>query len=205
MTVSSLSRADIVTLTDGTKLRGVLREVAPNEAVTIVLVDGSLHTVEWSAVARVERTIDPDVSWVHVDDGLGTRLETRGEGNAWVTVCRNGCDESLPRGAVYRIAGKGIRASIPFRIDSENANLAVHRATSQGFGGALALLIIGGALLVNGVTLVIEEAANRGSGRPPNDALLIGGGVTGGLSVPLLIGGAFLLRPNITTQVTITF
>lgn len=118
------------------------------------------------------------------------------------TVCTGSCDRALPTSGLYRIDAPGVRTSKAFRIEGANANLEAHTASSVGFAGGLALVIGGGLLLVNGLSLIAVAAIDQNLiSTGSYNAFLAVGGVLGGVGLVSLIAGALVLRGNLHTTV----
>jgi hypothetical protein len=211
--------SDVVTLKDGTVLRGTVGEMVPNQSVTIT-VDGQARKVEWKDIDHVDIDIDraktpstpapPQAvaarTMVHiegVDDGAFVQMLDRHTA-AWNEICRSSCDQELPSDGLYRIRGSGIRASPPFRIEGPRAELHVKTGSSAGFVGGLTLVILGGLSIVNGLSLflvaAIYESDNLINSGTQRDFNIVGGVLTG-VGVGLLVGGAFLFGGNLKTTV----
>ncbi|HSQ64765.1 MAG TPA: hypothetical protein VLM85_16185 [Polyangiaceae bacterium] len=214
--VGAAHGGDTLVLKDGTTLHGTIREMTPGQAVTIVLPDGKVRTVEWSAVDRVDidraRAPAPPApaqttTAVHLE-GAGPgivlqALDERGTEGKWQTVCEGACDRDLPTGGLYRVDGPGLRTSRPFRLpEGSRVDYQVHAASSLGFAGGLTLVIVGGVALLTGLTLLVELAVYDANGYIIPDGFLVAGGLLTGGGLAAFIPGIFLMKGNGRTTVT---
>jgi hypothetical protein len=205
---------DVVVLKNGSVLHGAVREMTPSVALTIVLENGEIRTLAWNEIERVDidrakaassapvatRTV------VHLegmpDDAFVQMLDQHGAAGAWAEVCKAACDRELPTDGLYRVAGAGIRASQPFRIEGPRAELHVKTASSVGFAGGLALLIGGGVAFVNGISFILLGTVDQALFTTGTDRdFLIAGGVLTGVGVAALITGIFIMRGNARSSV----
>jgi hypothetical protein len=154
---------DTVYLKEGGLLRGAIVENVPNDHVTIALPTGDVRRVTWEDVDHVDAAARPAPSAappatpksgplvkVHIASDESVILDRRPAGmDTWVPACNAPCDEELPLGDEYRVAGAGLRATRPFRLQGEpggsvEVRLNAKSTTSFGVGagvGGLGLVI----------------------------------------------------------------
>jgi hypothetical protein len=123
--------------------------------------------------------------------GYGYRGPTMVSGAIIETLCLAPCGVQVDarRGLVF-VGGQGITPSEEFSLAGYSGDVTVKVKTGSygGFVGGVSLVTVGSVGVLTGVTLSIISAFNR---RHPG--LLAPGLVTTGVSIPMIVGGAFLL------------
>jgi hypothetical protein len=207
---------DSVVLKDGTTLHGTVREMTPGKSLTITLSDGTARTLEWSEIGNVDIDRAKSVAqpqpvatttMVHVEgvpsDAQLQELEANGTENAWTAVCTGPCDRALPSDGLYRIDAPGVRRSAPFRVEGASTKLEVSTASSLGHTGGLVMLIVGGVVLVNGLSFFLVASIDKDViTQDTYNTFMIVGGVLTGIGAVSATLGAILLGNNTRTKVT---
>jgi hypothetical protein len=97
---------------------------------------------------------------VHVRSREPVIVERR-ESDRWVPVCSAPCDVALPMDAAYRINGRGVRPSAPFRLEmlarGDRVAISVEPASSVGHTASVAVTMTGaiGFVPVAGYSAVV--------------------------------------------------
>jgi hypothetical protein len=98
----------------------------------------------------------------HADATLESRID--GERDDWLTLCTGPCDVEADPEHQYRVAGPGIRASRPFQLPRDRANVTITPEIGttgrQTAGGVLA--IGGGSLALVGLPTLLAGLLLRG-------------------------------------------
>jgi hypothetical protein len=222
---------DAVHLKNGGLLRGSLVEMMPGTRVRIQLATGEVATVPWSEVERVETPpttaapplpapapppppppppapAPPRTVRVHLEGASDAVLESD-EGGTWVEVCRAPCDEQLPVGPTYRVAG-GVKTSNGFALrETRGGVLTLHvNGASQGaFVGGIVAMPVGYVVGQVGVGLAIvgHTAANAtfGVSDPNGGALEATGWTMAVIGVTSIVVGLTLTLSNIKTTTSL--
>lgn len=126
--------------------------------------------------------------------GYGATIE------AWRAICTTPCNQVVPSGGPYRIAGPGIVPSRPFILSPGSAELQVKTGKVGARVGGLFLTVIGGsAILTGGILLGFSRAFGPSS--PLYDpaesrAFRAAGGVILGVGIGSLAAGIALLATS---------
>ncbi len=133
---------------------------------------------------------------------------------AWQPVCNAPCNVPVPLDADYRVVGEGMRSTSTFKlvdVPGRPVDVEVEPASKASFGGGIALLSVGGAAVVIGLTVALVGAvANDTDGLgcgidnpdpsscPSNsgNGLVTGGLVTAAVGAAALVGGIVLTVSN---------
>jgi hypothetical protein len=215
---------DAVTLREGEVIRGVLVESLPNDHATVQLPNGQLALIPWERIARIDRAPvrgasapgvapeDAETAWVHLTSDRPVTLERRSEDPGyWSPVCSLPCDTNVPLRAVYRITGRGTRASAPFQLEArpgERIVIDVKRAAVAGLAGGIVLVSTGPLVGLLGVALLAVTSSAQTSGalsatNSQNQGGVVGLGVVlsvGGLA--MTVGGILMIANNAHTHVS---
>ncbi|HEX2570778.1 MAG TPA: hypothetical protein VH877_14570 [Polyangia bacterium] len=118
----------------------------------------------------------------------------------WRPICTTPCNQVVPSGGPYRIAGPGIVPSAPFVLPAGSAELQVKTGSIGARIGGLFLTVIGGSAIITGGTLV-GIGRSFGPGSPFYDpgeyaSFRAGGGVVLGLGIGSLIAGIATLATS---------
>lgn len=132
--------------------------------------------------------------------GYGYRGPTMVSGAIIETLCLAPCGVPVDarRGLVF-VGGQGITPSEEFSLAGYTGDVTVKVKTGSyaGFAGGVSLITVGSVGVLTGVAVSIIGLINR---RHPG--LLAPGLITTGVSIPMIVGGAFLLG-NSQTHVAI--
>jgi len=160
-----------------------------------------------AVVPRLAVAGSPDIQVEIRSDDPSTTLE-RVEERGNQVVCTVRCGRWLPREALYRISGDGIRASSPFQLPAEGrlATTVVQTRSLVRYGtGWFLTLSGGGASLVGGTILLSqwgantpEQAAAMDYWRPRGQVLAFGGAVVLAAGIYLLATSAPRVRLETT-------
>jgi hypothetical protein len=223
---------DIVDRKDGGMLRGTIIDSIPGGRAQILLATCEIVTVPWADIARVERspapvvtvpsssaapapaaaaTVDGPLIPVHIE-GSRALLErdSTGFNRDWEPVCKAPCDKALSVAYSYRVAGDGIRNSVPFALDAppgQHEILHVSEGDKAGFVYGIVATAGGGAATVAGLLMVIlgaySKAETESVGDVPGDQQVITAGlITGALGAALVVGGLALTLSNARSTVS---
>jgi len=132
--------------------------------------------------------------------GYGYQGPTMVSGALIETLCLAPCGVQVdPRRGLVFVGGQGITPSEEFSLAGYSGDVTVKVKTGPygGFVGGISLVTVGSIGVVTGVTLSLIGLLNR-----KNPGLLAPGLVTTGASIPMVVGGAFLLG-NSQTHVSI--
>ena len=212
--------ADVVSLKNGGMLRGTVVAIEPGKEVTI-LVTGTTEarTLPWAEVERVDRAgvAAPAASSVAAplpeatpaEPGLGAprlhiHTDTPGvtlygdDGLTTRPICPAPCDCVIDGrlGQSFYFGGEGISNSPRFqlatRFGSVEARVAAGSSVSAGNG--VLMIIFGGLGFVTGASILLTGALVH------SNAMEVGGGITGGVGTPLLVGGIALIAVSGRTK-----
>ena len=224
---SSAALADsdqLVVLHDGSRYRGTLVELVPDDHVTIKLATGEVRRFAWADIEKTAETSEqsaattpPPGVFVTLDAPRGAVLQRRtgtiamaGKMNGaaiWSDACEAPCNTNVLPGA-YRIGGSQFRGSNEFDLPPSGRVRVDARlgSASATLGGAM-LAIFGGALIgasvVNGVLAIVVATTNNTPGNSPAVVFGAVSGIAGGLGIALLIPGIVLVANN-TSNATVT-
>ena len=126
--------------------------------------------------------------------GYGASVE------AWRTLCTTPCNQVVPSGGSYRIAGPGIVPSAPFTLSPGSAELRVKTGSLGAHIGGLFLTVIGASSVLTGGILV-GIGRTFGPGTPFYDpgesaAFRGAGGAVLGVGLGSLVAGIALLATS---------
>lgn len=172
-----------------------------------------------SSLARADL---PDEIKVHVDGDPELVVERRIDGTElWESVCTGACDRKLPLGGRYRLLGRGIRESLWIALvppEKDALKLDVKAAYSTAWGGGIALVALGAAVMFAGTIGFVVGASQHDPIVPcsfdssctdqhQNNSVAIAGGmsfIVGALMVGGGIGAIVLGSQTRVRQVTAT-
>lgn len=215
--------SDTVILRDGGVLHGTLIELVANDHATLRLSTGQAVMVEWAKLDHIERAVagqaqqpapvvraDGASAFVHLESDEAVALEARSGDRAWTFVCGSPCDAPVPLAGEYRIAGSGVRASSPFRIEAApgaRVVINVAAASKAGFAGGVVLTSVGGAAIPIGLLVwVVGSICNGGDGGPcASNGAQTAGEVILVAGIAGVIGGIILIASNAHTRASQTF
>ena len=109
-----------------------------------------------SLVPAVARADARTHAFVHLAGADTATLERRSPRGGWETVCYTPCNQELPLGVEYRIAGDGLRTSSPFFLDRDKPRIELDAgaATTRGHHAGIALVAVGGGAAAVGLALI---------------------------------------------------
>jgi hypothetical protein len=218
-----LLQPDVVFLRNGGMLRGRILELLPGHSVTIAIETGQVRVLVWDAVERVLVAPTPQVPLapgaapsvapapapstdtpsppmrgplvhVHIASSKHVILNRRiQEGGAWAHACDSPCDQDLPLGDEYEIAGLGSGPTSAFRLRGEPGQSLTITVSPPSVGGEIAGgVLIGAGALVGYVTLfvaLVESACPQGSGCDMTGAAVMGLSSLGAIALGAVIVG----------------
>ena len=154
--------------------------------------------------AAPEEPMEEETVEIHIDSPTPVDLiRLHGSNTDWYSVCTSPCDVRVPKADTFRIIGKDINRSKPFRIDaaqSGRVNVKVTPGTKSKRELGLWVLGGSGAVALGGIIVlaagVSPSSSFSGDGLTHNEnqtaiavgSLLIVAGITGGIT-----GGAWAL------------
>jgi hypothetical protein len=182
--------SDTVVLKDGGMLKGTLIEILPGDHATMTLANGQNAKIRWDVIDHIIRNgvplnsaqtpttqttqvaqpppADQGKVFVHIDGGdVDLEMETRDGTPAgkkvngiWATMCSAPCDQEMPLGNGYRLAGSGVRASKSFMLVGHNGDhvtITADPSSKGAFAGGIVLISVGVPVFVIGcfVELVV--------------------------------------------------
>jgi hypothetical protein len=119
---------------------------------------------------------------------------------AWRTICTTPCNQVVPSGGSYRIAGPGIVPSRPFVLSPGSAELHVKAGRIGARIGGLFLTVLGGPSVIIGASLLgFSRTFDEGSPfYDPGEraAFRAGGGVLLGVGLGALVAGIATLATS---------
>lgn len=158
----------------------------------------------------MEEPADADMIEIHIDSPTPVELIRLHENNTdWWSVCTSPCDVRVPRGDSFRIIGRDINRSKPFRIDAaQQGRVNVKVTPGVKKKRELGLWVLGGSGAVALGGIIVLAAGVSPSSSFTNDglthnenqtaiavgSLLVLAGVTGGIT-----GGALAFDNSRTT------
>ena len=217
------SSSDVITLKDGTTLRGAVTEIVSGDHVLILLSSSQTARVRWDAIAKAERDGSPiDLAairnpataappapavaekpvpkvTVHVESTRPVELQLNEETSLdWKVVCTSPCDAELPIGRLYRIDAPGIRRSKPFTLRGVPGGtqlLDVDAGSSAGHTLGMVFTSIGSPIVLIGGIVV---AVHLGNG---NTDSVQGPLIATGVGLAFFVPGLYLTISNDGTTV----
>lgn len=224
---AALADADqLVVLHDGSRFRGTLVELVPNDHVTIKLATGEVRRFAWPDIEKTTETSEqaqpsppppPPGVFVTLDAPAGAVLQHRtgtitisGRMNGaaiWSDACETPCNANVSPGA-YRVAGPHYRGSNEFDLPPSGRVRVDARlgSASATLGGAM-LGIFGSALIitsiVNGALAIGVALSNNTPGNSPAVVFGAVSGIAGGVGLALLIPGIIIVSNN-SSNATVT-
>lgn len=217
------SSSDVITLKDGTSLRGTITEIASGDHVLLLLSDSQTARVRWDAIAKAERdgtpidlaalraptTANPTTPviaekpvpkvTVHVESTRPVELQLNEETSLdWKVVCASPCDVELPIGRLYRIDAPGVRRSKPFTLRGVPGGtqlLDVDAGSSAGHTVGMVFTSIGSPIVLIGGIVV---AVHLGNG---NTDSVQGSAIATGVGLAFFVPGLYLTISNDGTTV----
>jgi hypothetical protein len=214
---AATTTVDVVILRNGAALRGHIKELVPDDHVTMTLEDGETRSIVWSEIERLtvggsqndpQSAVGPDAIYVprpelppmlgpvvrvHVDSPRQVSLYRKPEGfGTFVHVCASPCDVDVPIGDIYRVQGTDVRASEVFRLgDREGtAVVAVDGSSLPGMVAGI-VLIASGSLAAFIGSIALLDKSSRASGAI---AFVVG--------VTALVGGILIYKTSARTDVS---
>lgn len=220
---SSVALADadqLVVLHDGSRFRGTLVELVPNDHVTIKLATGEVRRFAWGDVEKSEEVgAEPPPSGVFVtlDAPQGAVLQRRtgtiastGKMNGaaiWSDSCSAPCDTTVLPGS-YRVAGPHFRSSNEFDLPaSGRVRVDAKLGSASGSLAGAILSLFGGVLVVEAaVDGVLAIAFATSSNATTHQGAVVWGaiaGIAGGVGIALLVPGIIIISNN-ASNATVT-
>jgi hypothetical protein len=189
--------SDTVVLKDGGMLKGTLIEILPGDHATMTLANGQSAKIRWDVIDHIIRNGMPlntsqtptaqttqvaqpaptekgNVT-VHIDGGdVDLEMDTRDGTPAgkkvsgvWATMCSAPCDQEMPLGNAYRLAGSGVRASKSFTLvgrPGDHITITADPSSKGAFAGGIVLISVGVPVFVIGCFVELVVAiVNAGS------------------------------------------
>ncbi|HEX9295015.1 MAG TPA: hypothetical protein VF881_04250 [Polyangiaceae bacterium] len=112
------------------------------------------------------------------------------EKKSWVAVCESPCRASVAPGAVFRVAGPGVRASSPFAIPDSATHVAAETGSRGGYVTGVILLSAGAAVGGIGLTLLAADYGSAGGSHetaPEMGMITLAGLATGVVGFVLML------------------
>jgi hypothetical protein len=160
---------------------------------------------------------DHDEVKVNLGGDREVMLERVIEGtDLWESLCVGTCETPIPRDGLYRIAGHGVRPSLPLSLSVAHdgaVHLQPHLAYTAGYVGGILLSVVGPLVIMGGSIAIasnsgnqpIEEGCFGCGGTPvsqvPNNSAVIGGGIAIGMGAALTIAGIVAIALSHHTNV----
>ncbi|MBX3234462.1 MAG: hypothetical protein KIT84_09365 [Labilithrix sp.] len=121
--------------------------------------------------------------------------------SAWTQACTSPCDEELPIGDTYRIAGNNVAQSKEFNLGASAGATVTIAVDPPSMGGiVMGGLIAGGGVLTGYVGLLLAAVSFDERGKD-KDALLTGGLIAMGVGAVATVGGLILCLTSATTDI----
>jgi hypothetical protein len=189
--------ADTVVLKDGGMLKGTLIEILPGDHATMTLANGQNAKIRWDVIDHIVRNgvplnpaqtpttqttqvaqpppADQGNVFIHIDGGdVDLEMETQNGAptgkrvtGAWATMCSSPCDQEVPLGGSYRLAGSGVRASRAFKLigrAGDHVTITADPSSKGAFAGGIVLISVGVPVFVIGCFVELVVAiVNAGS------------------------------------------
>lgn len=187
VTESTAATIDSVYLRSGGMFRGRVTEIVPGSHVQIKLENGESRQLPWTDVDRVivaSTSVPPlpssgpppaklapktgPTARVHMNAGGHQAFLIRQPAGTsdWVTSCESPCDQDMPLGDTYKIAGTGFRTTKEFRLDAEpggSVELAVDGPSWFGIVGGGLLTLTGAGMAYGGLLVAAAGSSCDGS------------------------------------------
>ncbi len=228
---------DTVVLKDGGMLKGTLIEILPGDHATMTLANGQNAKIRWDVIDHIVRngvplnpaqTPTPQTTQVaqpppqdqgnvtvHIDGGdVDLEMESMSAptgkrmSGSWATMCSSPCDQEVPVGATFRLAGSGVRPSKSFKLigkAGDHVTVTADPSSKGAFAGGIVLISVGVPVFVIGcfVELVVGlvNLGSRATGEydDTSGAQIVGLSMMG-LGAAGVITGIVLIANNGSTH-----
>jgi hypothetical protein len=172
----------IVATRDGSMFRGVVVERIPGQYITVQLVTGEVRRIAWDQIASEAAASatapapvpapaprGPVVRVRFQPDSDRAQLERAVAEGKWESVCEGACQTNLDTASVYRVGGRGVRKSEPFRLPSDRPSLGIEADVGRTSSVVWGVIFIAGGAGSGLLGLVMLSATSWDQGYNNND------------------------------------
>jgi hypothetical protein len=220
ITFTSVARAgelDVITLADGTILRGHVTQLKPGDHVELVLLDGRTESIAWSEMtSSVGPSFPCDLPYLNPGPGRvplqvespdPLRVSVIGLVDQVPVCSTTPCTIYVPPGSVSLSAAGDQTDPCPFNVmvPPNGGRVTLHPASMRKRGTGVALLIAGTALGIGGAAIAGVGSTmthdptlpgNKASYEDNSTPMYAMGGTLAAAGVGALISGIVLLSTN---------
>ena len=222
VTESSAATIDSVYLRSGGMFRGRVTEIVPGSHVQIKLENGEAKRLPWTDVDRVivastnvppppnaaklgPAPKDGPMAHVHINAGGHQAFLIRQPAGTsdWATACEAPCDQEMPIGDTYKIAGNGFRTTKEFKLEAEPGGaveLSVDGPNWFGIIGGGLITITGAGAVYGGLLVAAAGSSCDSSYYNSCDGSGKAGLAVAGVGVGLIALGLLIVYPSMKTD-----
>ena len=223
VTESTAATIDSVYLRSGGMFRGRVTEIVPGSHVQIKLENGEAKRLPWTDVDRVivaSTSVPPPpnatklgtepprvgpMARVHLNAGSHQAFLVRQPAGTtdWISACESPCDQLMPLGDTYKVAGTGFRTTKEFKLDAEPGGaveLSVDGPNWLGIIGGGALTLTGAGMAYGGLLVAAAGSSCDGSYYNRCDGTGSTGLVVAAVGAGLIALGLVIVYPSLRTD-----